>query len=312
LAVIVFFVLSGVVLALPYVRGRGREYGPFMMKRFCRIYIPFLVTIVMAGALWWAIDPRSTDYIAPHGEWMLPVDLPLFLGHVFMVGLTGMSVLNPPMWSLIIEMKVSAFFPILVACVRKVSWFIVPLAGAVWYGAARMFVVFDGADNFYMADTVLGTFLLVAYYVSYFLVGILIAVKMEDLVRVMRAVPVWLHGVIVAGILGMPYGVLKAHFLVGEMWYGGVACYLILACIAFSKVDAFLCRAPLQWLGRVSYSLYLIHLPVLLAAVYGLHDYMPLWMILTLCVPVILVLSAAVHRWVEVPAMALGQRLVKR
>ncbi len=37
-AVLVFFVLSGFVLSLPYWQGNPPGYGTFLIRRFCRIY----------------------------------------------------------------------------------------------------------------------------------------------------------------------------------------------------------------------------------------------------------------------------------
>jgi peptidoglycan/LPS O-acetylase OafA/YrhL len=50
-AVILFFLLSGFVLTLPYKKKTRLSYAPFLLKRVCRIYLPYL------GALSLAIYP---------------------------------------------------------------------------------------------------------------------------------------------------------------------------------------------------------------------------------------------------------------
>src|ERR1700730_7544565 len=46
--VVLFFVLSGFVLALPFYRGRALSYRAFVAKRIFRIYIPYVVAILFA------------------------------------------------------------------------------------------------------------------------------------------------------------------------------------------------------------------------------------------------------------------------
>jgi peptidoglycan/LPS O-acetylase OafA/YrhL len=56
-AVILFFLLSGFVLSLPY-RQRGLEYGTFLVRRICRIYLPYLGALLLAVlGDWWHHGP---------------------------------------------------------------------------------------------------------------------------------------------------------------------------------------------------------------------------------------------------------------
>ena len=50
-AVILFFVLSGYVLALPFIAGTQLTYGRYLVKRICRIWLPFAAAILLAAAL---------------------------------------------------------------------------------------------------------------------------------------------------------------------------------------------------------------------------------------------------------------------
>ena len=56
-AVVVFFVLSGFVLSLPSWRGSVPSYPRFVVRRFCRIYLPFAASILLALALWRLTGP---------------------------------------------------------------------------------------------------------------------------------------------------------------------------------------------------------------------------------------------------------------
>ncbi len=311
-AVMLFFVLSGFVLALPYFNGYAQAYKPYLIRRFCRIYIPFFVVLLVAALLWKLLASASLSY-APHGdEWSYPVDLFGFVSHILMLGVGMGNALNPPMWTLIIEMRVSIIFPVLVVLVRRFSWGLVIAGVFVWYGIAKLYVFLDGAGNFYMANTHLGAILLTLYYVPYFLFGIFIASHADFFKMLMSRIPRILHFLFALLIFLMPYAFLKGNFMIAELWYGVVASYLVLICVSFDRVNDLLSGGVLQWLGKVSYSLYLVHMPVLLSMLYGLHDVLPLLVILALAFPLVFVVADLAYRFVEVPAMRLGKQLTKK
>src|SRR5688572_30321030 len=51
-AVILFFILSGFVLALPYIHGTPPRYREYLIRRFCRIYLPFAAAICLSALLY--------------------------------------------------------------------------------------------------------------------------------------------------------------------------------------------------------------------------------------------------------------------
>jgi peptidoglycan/LPS O-acetylase OafA/YrhL len=65
---------------------------------------------------------------------------------------------------------------------------------------------------------------------------------------------------------------------------------------------------PLQWLGRISFSLYLVHEPVVVSTALLLDTTNPLWPLL-LAVPAALVLAQVFNRFVELPAHRLSKRV---
>ncbi|MCB9988464.1 MAG: acyltransferase [Rhodospirillales bacterium] len=286
-------------------------YSAYVIRRVCRIYIPFLVTIVLAGALWLiAAAPDLTR--APYGgDWSHPVDAGVFLSHILMSGLTDGNVLNPPIWTLIIEMRVSLIFPLLVILMTRFSWGGLLGSFILGFVAAKIFSRFDGSYNFYMAETVTGALLLTVYYIPFFLLGIMIASRMELLKTWMARVPYGIHLVVVALIFLTPHGWLNNHFTIVELWYGGAAVYFVLCCISFERVDRVLLTPALQWLGKVSYSLYLVHLPVMLTILYLFGDKIPVPVTLLLALPVILGAADIFNRFVEMPAMRLGKKITK-
>ncbi len=69
-------------------------------------------------------------------------------------------------------------------------------------------------------------------------------------------------------------------------------------------------RLPLpEYLGRVSYSLYLVHGTVIFGLLILLYGRIPLWMLACLYLVITLILSHLFCIFIEEPAMRLGKRL---
>ena len=66
-----------------------------------------------------------------------------------------------------------------------------------------------------------------------------------------------------------------------------------------------------QFLGRISYSLYLFHFPIIAALVYGMPAGAPLWLVGVLAVPIAMGLAALSTRMIERPFIAIGRRFAR-
>jgi peptidoglycan/LPS O-acetylase OafA/YrhL len=118
-AVILFFLLSGLVLSLPYLRGKQQSYLPFVARRIVRIYGPYLAAILLAiaGAAIW----HNHAY---HGEWAAhlwstPVSLKLVTEHIAFLGVYDWHQFDFAIWSLVHELRISIVFPLLFLLVSR-------------------------------------------------------------------------------------------------------------------------------------------------------------------------------------------------
>ena len=67
--------------------------------------------------------------------------------------------------------------------------------------------------------------------------------------------------------------------------------------------------APLAWTGQVSYSIYLLHFPII---VYCHHKFGHLGAANLIVISLLIAICATLmHRWVELPGMALARRITR-
>ncbi len=177
-AVTLFFVLSGFVLALPFFADGGMPYRQFLLKRVFRLYIPYI------GAVAVAIGLMALAYNGPESElsdWFndrwRSLSLASVLGHGTLIGTFPDADLNPVVWSLVHEMRISIVFPALVLLVDRFGWTIGAVLSAVLCGLA------------YKATPILGgsgeqsDYLVTVQYVPCFVAGIVLARHREAVVE---------------------------------------------------------------------------------------------------------------------------------
>lgn len=112
-AVYVFFVLSGLVLTLPAV-GTGIRWREYYPRRLARLYVPVWAAAVLAY-LWILVVPRHSS--KHQSAWLnfhhRPRALDRLLEDLFLFGKPGHY--NSPLWSLKYEVLFSLLLPVFVA-----------------------------------------------------------------------------------------------------------------------------------------------------------------------------------------------------
>jgi peptidoglycan/LPS O-acetylase OafA/YrhL/GT2 family glycosyltransferase len=304
-AVILFFLLSGFVLSLPWLEGRAMDYSAFVIRRGFRIWVPYVVAVFGAVAL------NALCYRGPiegvtewfNRSWSDPLTVRSVADHLLLVGTFDFNQFNPAFWSLVHEMRVSLVFPFVMAlCVRK-KWLHVTLAAGILslLGVLASKQWGGGTDFFYSI-----------HYLAFFMVGMLLARHRTELSGWFAGLPLASKAAMVAFALATyAYG-RWAKYVFLQDWVIAVGASLgIVASLSGGGFARFLNRRPVRFLGEVSYSLYLTHAALMLCAVHLLHDVLPMGAILALAFAATLVLTAASYRWVELPAIAAGRFLCR-
>lgn len=307
-AVVLFFALSGFVLSLPFLREHGRpEYGSYYVKRVLRIYPPFVAAILISAALYAAVLPVPVPSLS---AWFNTVlwDQPLSAGYVgrnlLMTGLRQDMTLDLVMWSLVHELRISLIFPLLFLAAGRAPLLTLSasLLLSVWCNS-----VAGVADAATIAMTLAET----GRFVFLFVAGSLLARHIGAVqhhvgwIGPKLRLGCWL---LALALLLFPGPTLTSQYTL--IW--GAGAVLLIALVAGCRATARRFEAPpLLWLGRVSYSLYLIHLPLLVACVHLLSGVLPLPVILCgVVIPLSLLAAEGMYRCTEEPSIRLGQAIV--
>lgn len=301
-AVIVFFVLSGYVLTLPAHAGNRDTIQRRFWGRYLRLNIPVACAVLFA----WALQAGGLYYTdgrveAPNPAWALdhyndPVPFWMMLREaVFDAIFRGEPTLNIPLWSIGAEfvgsmLLLAFFFPR-----GRRKWITVGIVFAI--GAA----VYTNS---------------VIYLLAIFIGAAIVKARLTR------------RGVLICAVLGIYFGGFQFDsvyysFLHAEDWLPSTknamnligAVLLTLAVInGFAK--PLVQSRPAQFLGHISFPLYILHYPMLLS--FGLWSYgaMPHATFVTglhflAYAGACILLATLFERWIDQPAIGLSKRVAR-
>jgi peptidoglycan/LPS O-acetylase OafA/YrhL len=314
-AVILFFILSGFVLAIPAVKLHPQRYSVFLIRRLCRIYLPYGLVLVLSvlGSNFFHGDPTQSKSFADF--WTAPVDWHLFKQHLIFLGVYDTERFNPPIWSLVFEMRISLIFPLLCAIAMKMR----PNHSLV------MAVSFSGissiANKLVHSDVVNQLIFDTLHFAALFVIGIYLARQgvritsiFDCLSRSKKIVFATLSALLF--IYGRVEWMKLASWLTNSdlgksadlLTATGAAGLMILS------LNVEWCRRALLWapvhsLGKMSYSIYLLHSAVIFILIHLLYGRLPLLIIFPICLAIVIPASWVFYRCVEVPSIDMGRKL---
>jgi peptidoglycan/LPS O-acetylase OafA/YrhL len=306
-AVILFFVLSGFVLALPIVQRKQLPYHAYLIRRICRIYLPYLGALALALGFDWQFN--QTPILVPNAAWLAqtwhaPIQSSLVLAHILFIGQYDVARFNTVFWSLVVEMRVSIIFPLL--CWLLLKWRV--------RTAISIMMALSATG---LALVRFSTGALTIHYCAIFGVGILLSAHLErasawynSFSRSMRVAALLL------GLVLFTYGPLFNKILTRDKaqdaadWFIAAGCFfIILSALNLKSFSSFLRSSVPQYLGRISYSMYLVHSTILFAFVYAFAGRVPLIVLVAGYLPVAVFCSTVFWRWVERPTIFLSRDL---
>lgn len=264
-AVVLFFVLSGLVVALPALRSRTFSWAGFLASRVVRIMLPVWAALVLASALLILI-PRDPSRFGQ--GWIVDNnDASLSLGTLLdeaTLSRYSYSIDNV-LWSLRWEMLFAVLLPLFIVAARAVQnrWAVV--APLVFAASVVGFAMRDGSLS----------------YLPAFFLGTMLAVLLPRLTdwagRVHTAA--WFARtwppLLALALLGFVASELSAPFTPDATVREALrsvsvasSTVVIALAIAVPAMRNALTRPLFAWLGRISFSLYLVHVPIIVALAY--------------------------------------------
>ena len=286
-AVMLFFLLSGFVLSVPYLRGKGQPYRVYLLRRVLRIYGPYFFALWLAvagAAIWHGFLPRGPW---SNLTWNEPVRLKEVLQHVLMLGNFNWSEYNTAFWSLVIEMRISIIFPVMFWIVNRMRAWSAVFGALIGTGLTVLVIHLIG----------FGYTLCTFQFGMIFVCGIVLAKNIERVNAWYRGLRTWMR--VLFGLASLVLYTWGFRIAYDTHPHGGqdqvlitlgAAGYLILALNARWAKWALNTRVA-RFLGRISYSLYLVHGTVLFALTHALGTRVSLGTQLVLFVGISLGLS---------------------
>jgi len=321
-AVILFFILSGFVLSLPFLNGEKISYKSYLLKRVCRIYIPYAIAMSTAMAMYAIFSKNGIPQLSSwfNISWTTKVNGRLILEHFLLIGRFNSDQFDNVIWSLIHEMRISIIFPVIGMIVMKLNWKHSLLIGIILSMLSIINIVFhfEPTDGYHTA------FSFTLHYISMFLIGGIIAKERAGLVKLYKTysskkVKVTLF--FIALCCYTYYWILLERMVSGPLsWFAEISSDYIIAlgctilivfAMASNRIANILLKHPLKMLGNISYSLYLYHLIVLNSLVYAFFHTLQLNVIYLLTIVLSLIIAFFSYRYVETPAIRLGKYATK-
>ena len=325
-AVDVFIILSGFVITY-LLHSRPQTYRQFMIGRFFRIYPVYFICLLLGWSTVgsvsfilnhapWQGTPSFQDWASPaaiaqaaHPVSHLLAHLTLLFGIIPEKIMPAASVtLLGPAWSITLEWQYYLLAPL--------------LARWIFSRAGLLLLGLVGACSFIFAHFWSDSFLPLK--LPLFLVGI-------GSYHLHASAPRWRMNprLVTMSVVVM----LVAVFSISWHWMAVSVWTLVLGSLVQNAGDRqsqdfwtrwlaglrrLLLKPALQWLGKISYPVYLVHWPVIIFLLFGILRFQPaitppaaLGIMLAIGLPAILAASWGLHKLIEKPLMQFGKNFTQ-
>jgi peptidoglycan/LPS O-acetylase OafA/YrhL len=303
----IFFVVSGFCIHLTYTPQDRPDLRAYYVRRFFRIYPPYLIPLLFFAFLfpWTRLPFTKLTY---WGQ---------LVTHLFMchnISELSICAINTSYWTLAVEVQLYALFPLVMLFVRRSSYLRVLVVLAVVEFVLRAYanIVYDLPGSFAPAFLRASPFFYCFSWVS--------GAALADSYLTGKQLPfAKVHPLIwfVIGLLLSPYptsAYAYPFFALATVSYLSRRFQRPVTTVKLSPL-----RRYIRLTGTYSYSIYLLHAPLLMALYIVAEAHYPglaqnPFLLFALGVstwPFIFPMGALMYHWLEKPSIALGRKVLR-
>ncbi|MBS6437284.1 MULTISPECIES: acyltransferase family protein [Pantoea] len=306
-AVDIFFILSGIVLYHSYknkVESRGMSGIEFFVIRIFRLYPLHIIAVSLVPiALYFSTGNFFPEWLGPVTPWNLIGDLTLTNS----IGIGFIPKTNVPSWSISVELFAGTAI-LLLSFIHKVLPWITALAGV----ALSLYFNIDVKGASFAAFPLLSDGVIrCVFCVSLGICAYQISLLCSEWVRKNEKFVGKLIFLVLMLTLIILFGMnitLNAYLLITPV----VAMAIAVIPHVESDCKKFLESAKLVFLGHISFSLYLIHTPVVYSLLWLKGSSLDANIIYaTIAVSIAVGLSTLSHKYIELPCYNYGKSLTR-
>jgi peptidoglycan/LPS O-acetylase OafA/YrhL len=250
LAVDFFFILSGFVIAAAYGRGltSSMTKSEFIRRRLVRLWPLFALGIGLNAALYGFSLLLGADRF--HASLAVAAGLGLLMAPLRISLVSDVYPVNPPSWSLFFELVANLVYALLASrlTTRRLAAFVGVAALALVTTALH----FGSLGVGQVWPTFIGGFARVGFG---FFAGVLLYRLSHGRVISSNLCAIGLAAVLAAVLMGSPH-----------LWWtdliAALAVFPLLVLVSAKVQPRGHLLAPAAWLGRMSYAIYILHIPV--------------------------------------------------
>lgn len=307
-AVILFFVLSGFALTC-MLYGDKKTYKQYILARIFRLYPTYIMSIIIAIIVYSILENTGLKWENGWFNVIKPnLSINNLIQHIFIVGHFETNTINPPIWSIIYEMRISIIFPLIYILVQKYDKYAVIIMVFISTIIAIIWKIYPQLNNGIIND-IMKTF----HYSTFFFIGSWIAFNKKQLKLLVCHLSNKTRIVILIVSLFIFSYPFDNPWNQTERALGDIAISLgVLMLMLLAMSSSILNNKTSQWLGKISYSLYLNHILVLNASLILFMNKLGAPIVWIFTVSFSLFLAFIINKLVEQPSINLSRKLFSK
>ncbi|ENQ3080956.1 acyltransferase family protein [Bacillus sp. WLY-B-L8] len=312
-SVVFFFILSGFVL-YKSIYSSQLSYCVYFLKRFCRIYIPYVVALFAAIICQFMFSDYGISSLSQwfNKSWTTVSSPTLILQHLLFIGVYNTDAYNNVIWSLVHEMRISIIFPVLlIFFFRNTFRYSVILLFSVNLVSIGCLILFH-------STLTITSYTMTLHYSVLFLLGALLAKYKDQLTMYYSKKSAFIKFILftIAIILYLYEGIIGEYPLLNNFLFRNYvvslgACMFIILSMSSSFFSLFLSHKYFNYLGKISYSLYLYHAISLFSFIYIFYGQLPVGVILFISFLFSFIIASLAYVFIEKPITAVGNYITK-